>query len=77
MKMCKNNLQVFQFILQIIFGSIFNIYHATPNLCCPITDLGIFGTVLGIFGVASVTALTVVIALINIDKERNCASRKF
>jgi len=26
--------EVFQFILEIIFGSIFNIYHSTPTLCC-------------------------------------------
>jgi len=40
MKMCKKEL--FQFILQIIFGSIFDIYHGTLILCCIITDLGIF-----------------------------------
>jgi len=28
--------------LQIIFGSIFNIYHGTPILCCTTTDLEIF-----------------------------------
>jgi len=40
MKMCKKEL--FQFILQIIFGSIFDIYHGTLILCCTTTDLGIF-----------------------------------
>jgi len=29
--MCKMN---YLFILEIIFGSIFNIYHSTPILCC-------------------------------------------
>jgi len=32
-----------QFILQIIFGSIFKIYHDTPILWCTTTDLGMFG----------------------------------
>jgi len=32
MKMWKNEL--FQFILQIIFGSVFTIYQGTPILCC-------------------------------------------
>jgi len=32
MKMCKMN--YFQFVLEIIFGSIFNIYHCTLILCC-------------------------------------------
>jgi len=45
--MCKNEL--FQFILQIIFGSIFDIYHGTPIVCCTTTYLGIFGSGLGIF----------------------------
>jgi len=40
MKMCKKAL--FQFILQIIFGSIFVIYHGTLILCGTTTDLGIF-----------------------------------
>jgi len=31
----------------------------TPILCCAVTDLGIFGTVLGIFDVAFVRALYV------------------
>jgi len=39
MKMCKDKL--FQFDLQIIFGSIINIYHGIPILCCTTTDLGI------------------------------------
>jgi len=26
--------ELFQFNLEIIFGSIFNIYHSTPILCC-------------------------------------------
>jgi len=43
-----------------MFGSIFNTYHGAPILCCTTTDLvflckvGIFGTVLKIFGVAFV-----------------------
>ena len=41
MKMCKKEL--FQFILQIIFGTIFDIDHGTLILCCTTTDLGIFG----------------------------------
>jgi len=53
-----------QFILQIMFGSIFKTYHGAPILCCITTGLGIFhvkwgffGTVLRIFGVAFVRAL--------------------
>jgi len=45
--------------LQIVFGSIFNIYHGTPILCCTTTDLGIFDTDFGIFGVAFVRALLI------------------
>jgi len=40
-----------------MFGSIFNSYHGAPILCCTTTNLGIFDTVLGIFGVAFVRAL--------------------
>jgi len=47
-----------------MFGSIFNACHGAPILCCTTTDLwillckiGIFDTVLGIFGVAFVRAL--------------------
>jgi len=36
MKMCKMN---YLFILEIIFGSIFNIHRSTPILCC-ITCVG-------------------------------------
>jgi len=43
--------------LQIIFGSISEFIIGTRILCCTTTDLGIFGTVLGIFGVAFVKAL--------------------
>jgi len=52
--------ELFQFILQIIFGFIFDIYHGTLVLCCTTTDLGIFSdfwVVLGILGVAFVRAL--------------------
>ena len=34
--------ELFQFILEIIFGSIFNIYHSTPFLCCT-TGVGSWG----------------------------------
>ena len=47
-----------------MFSSIFNTYHGAPILCCTTTDLyifyvkqGFFGAVLGILGVAFVTAL--------------------
>jgi len=36
--MCKKELS--PFILQIIFGSIFDIYHGILILCCTTTDLG-------------------------------------
>jgi len=59
--MCKI---IHLFSLQIMFGSIFNACHGAPILCCTTTDLwillckiGIFDTVLGIFGVAFVRAL--------------------
>ena len=32
-----------------MFGSIFNTYHGAPILSCTTTDLGIFGTVRGIW----------------------------
>ena len=84
--------ELFQFILQIIFGSIANIigtpilYHAEVAdtatskikervslqekaviyqlliLCSTTTDLEIFGTLLGIFGVAFVRALCATLA---------------
>jgi len=47
MKMCKMN--YFSFILQIIFGSIFSIYHGIPILCCTTADLGIFKDFLVLF----------------------------
>jgi len=40
MKVCKNEL--FQFILQIIFGYLFDIDHGTPILCYTTTELVIF-----------------------------------
>jgi len=40
LKKCKN--KSFQFILQIMFSSIFNTYHGAPILCCTTTDLYIF-----------------------------------
>ena len=61
-----------------MFGSIFNTDHGAPILCCTTTDLeiflceiGIFGTVLGIFGVAFVRAPFVNSNMKKVNPSRN------
>jgi len=73
MKMCEMN--YFSFFFKPYWVLFLTFIIGTQILCCTTTDLGIFGTAVGIFGVGFVRALWLEYNIVTKEKRSSMLSR--